>query len=718
MRERLKATLGIVVAAAMLAIPALASGDETSSQMAGGQVAERTVDAASSNGKGAGAPGGDEADNAGVSANKSANRQSAGSKDAANKKSSSTPSAQSDSEQPAAICSESSATDPGASNVNGHWELSPNAEYGGCTLTITATTPGADNEYDLATSGVIDGREFRSDHFDNVTSIVFEGPGKTRFPEDSGSMFNNNNKVASFISGDFVDTSHVTDMSSMFSGWDSNESLKQIDVAKWDTSRVTDMSWMFSNSGVVDVDLSGWATADGSSVEMSYMFNECHDVKNVVFGRLRPNDLSELFYDDESLEHADLNNLKPDDRHGTCYFDLAFSNCKNLRHLDISGFDASKVVMQATMFDGTGLETVNFFNSDASELYFGALPTSLREITVGPNTKLPRLEFEDELGGQPDPWEWVQLPVPGTVSEKVDATQVYNGGWSDNELVDRINGNDPTRVGTYVLRRKYKVTMDANAPEKTSAKCTSQSCTAADAKTVERELSGGVGTDVPAATYDRDGNVVRRWNAGTIDTMHFTEKAPASPFELMDVSGQRADGSYQFVGWNTAADGTGKAYRKGDPLDIEGDTTLYAQWAPSSLSVVVSPLPSASSSVTGQTPMRAAGSRLPLVRSSVAAPSSQGRDAIAGAPHAQKRGSMPRCGADSASYVLDLAGYRVLANGSACETSEAVSSPAGVRRVSLLPWWIVLVVLGLVVALAYTRRNRTIYARHRRDEND
>lgn len=36
--------------------------------------------------------------------------------------------------------------------------------------------------------------------------------------------------------------------------------------------------------------------------------------------------------------------------------------------------------------------------------------------------------------------------------------------------------------------------------------------------------------------------------------------------------------NYDFTGWNTASDGSGKSYSAGDNFTIEGDITLYAQW--------------------------------------------------------------------------------------------------------------------------------------------
>ena len=36
---------------------------------------------------------------------------------------------------------------------------------------------------------------------------------------------------------------------------------------------------------------------------------------------------------------------------------------------------------------------------------------------------------------------------------------------------------------------------------------------------------------------------------------------------------------YDFIGWNTRPDGTGNQYEPGDQITINGDITLYAQWA-------------------------------------------------------------------------------------------------------------------------------------------
>lgn len=67
----------------------------------------------------------------------------------------------------------------------------------------------------------------------------------------------------------FIDTSLITDMSYLFSGW----RIKNIKIDGWNVSNVEDMSYMFRDCNEFDCDLSSW---DLSSVKNTHhMFINC-----------------------------------------------------------------------------------------------------------------------------------------------------------------------------------------------------------------------------------------------------------------------------------------------------------------------------------------------------------------------------------------------------------------------------------------------------------
>ena len=67
----------------------------------------------------------------------------------------------------------------------------------------------------------------------------------------------------------FIDTSLITDMSYLFSGW----CIKNIKIDEWNVSNVEDMSYMFRDCNEFDCDLSSW---DLSSVKNTHhMFINC-----------------------------------------------------------------------------------------------------------------------------------------------------------------------------------------------------------------------------------------------------------------------------------------------------------------------------------------------------------------------------------------------------------------------------------------------------------
>ncbi|MBR4462371.1 MAG: BspA family leucine-rich repeat surface protein [Erysipelotrichaceae bacterium] len=124
------------------------------------------------------------------------------------------------------------------------------------------------------------------------------------------------------------DTSNVTDMSCMFKGC---RSLEQLDVTHFDTSKVISIYGMFADCALL------------TSLDLSHF-----DTSNVQY-------MYEVFQGMASLETLDLHNFvttSVDTYAGNDHggFFAMFMNCRNLRSLDISGFDLTTVTMMADMF--------------------------------------------------------------------------------------------------------------------------------------------------------------------------------------------------------------------------------------------------------------------------------------------------------------------------------------------------------------------------------
>ncbi len=119
---------------------------------------------------------------------------------------------------------------------------------------------------------------------------------------------------------DYLDTSEVTDMNSMFY-WCT--SLKEIDVSNFNTSKVTDMTYMFYHcEQITDLDLSGFDTSNVTS--MSNMFAGCFKIPYI------------------DVSNFNTSKVK--------YFVMMFNHCNALKMLDLSNFSTSSLECCNFMF--------------------------------------------------------------------------------------------------------------------------------------------------------------------------------------------------------------------------------------------------------------------------------------------------------------------------------------------------------------------------------
>ena len=183
-------------------------------------------------------------------------------------------------------------------------------------------------------------------------------------------LFGGNSSSNSFSSLEtidltYLDTSQVTDMSSMFRYC---SSLQSLNLSNFDTSQVTDMSSMFSNcSSLTSFDASRFDTSQVTNV--AYMFSSCSSFKSLDlrnFDTSQVITMSYMFRYCSSLQSLDVSDFDTSQVTDMSYM---FWNCISLQSLDVSHFDTSKVTTMSDMFNNcTSLASLDVRNFDTSQV--------------------------------------------------------------------------------------------------------------------------------------------------------------------------------------------------------------------------------------------------------------------------------------------------------------------------------------------------------------
>ena len=142
-------------------------------------------------------------------------------------------------------------------------------------------------------------------------------------------------------------TSQVTYMRNMFSNC---KNLKQLDLTGFDVSKVTSMISMFQNSGLEVIDFSN-CNAE-SLKEVTWMFSNCKNLKNLNLTNFKTGKLGgirEMFFGCENLKILNLNGF--DMSEATSIY-RTFEGCKSLESINISSFKTEKVTTMYNMFCG------------------------------------------------------------------------------------------------------------------------------------------------------------------------------------------------------------------------------------------------------------------------------------------------------------------------------------------------------------------------------
>lgn len=201
--------------------------------------------------------------------------------------------------------------------------------------------------------------------FGGLTKIEHLDYLNTSEVENMGSMFSNCTSLETLDLSSF-NTEKVTNMSEMFVG---STNLRTINLPKgFIGSNVTDLNGMFRGCGsLTELDLSG---SNGEKVkDMCKMFYGCVALSNLNLSGFKTGsvtDMRYLFSSCQSLESLDLSGFNTEN---VTSMESMFSQCSSLRSLDLSSFNTSKVIgMNLMFYMCTNLESIDLSSFDTENL--------------------------------------------------------------------------------------------------------------------------------------------------------------------------------------------------------------------------------------------------------------------------------------------------------------------------------------------------------------
>lgn len=205
-----------------------------------------------------------------------------------------------------------------------------------------------------------------------IKEVIFDESFKQYQPDKCDGWFAGFSSLTTITDIQNFDASKVTDMSQMFSGC---SSLESIDDFPFNTTNFTDMSYMFYNctslkninlnfntENVTDMSYMFYGCTALESIElnintskvetMNSLFGECSALKSITFGdnfnTANVTDMGNMFMYCRSIETLDLSTLNTS---SVTYMKQMFTGCYNLKKITFGGaFTTSKVTNMESMF--------------------------------------------------------------------------------------------------------------------------------------------------------------------------------------------------------------------------------------------------------------------------------------------------------------------------------------------------------------------------------
>lgn len=201
--------------------------------------------------------------------------------------------------------------------------------------------------------------------FEGLTKIEHLDYLNTSEVENMGSMFSKCTSLETLDLSSF-NTEKVTNMLAMFEG---SMSLRTIKLPKgFIGSSVTDLNGMFRGcASLTELDLSG---SNAEKVKnMGNMFYGCVALSNLNLSGFKTGSLTDmqyLFSSCQSLESLDLSGFNTEN---VTSMVSMFSQCSSLRSLDLSSFNTSKVIgMNLMFYNCTNLESIDLSSFETENL--------------------------------------------------------------------------------------------------------------------------------------------------------------------------------------------------------------------------------------------------------------------------------------------------------------------------------------------------------------
>lgn len=214
-----------------------------------------------------------------------------------------------------------------------------------------------------------------------VTGTLEEGGGKASLEYVKFS-----NYTGTSLDLSWLDTSNITDMTSMF---ENCSSLTSLDVSGFNTVKATNMSNMFYNcKNLTSLDVSSFNTSKVTRMRNTFGYLENISSLDVsLFDTSKVTSMEQMFLNCSKLTSIDLSNFNTSNV--TRMYGM-FKECSSLTSLAVSNFDTSQVTSMAYMFYGckslTSLDISNFDTSQGTSMermfYYCS---SLTSLTFGSN---------------------------------------------------------------------------------------------------------------------------------------------------------------------------------------------------------------------------------------------------------------------------------------------------------------------------------------------